>query len=143
MPGDLVLGYIFDFFSRQAALTTTSFDKKIVPGYNLGRISAGRHIPGFDALHFCHFALHAPSAGIKRTLVLVVYFYVQQDQFWRILVHFEVGFWQAEIDHFLPFLLGYILHAPLGGQKTYPGSSGMFYIRYPPSCCGCTHMIHN
>ena len=28
MPGVLVLGYIFDFISRQAALTTTSFDKK-------------------------------------------------------------------------------------------------------------------
>ena len=32
LPGDLVLGYIFDFCSRQAALTTTSFDKKSYQG---------------------------------------------------------------------------------------------------------------
>ena len=64
LPNDLVLGYIFDFFSRQAGLTTTSFAKKIVPGYNFGRVLAGWHIPGFDALHFLHFALHAPSVGI-------------------------------------------------------------------------------
>ena len=34
----VTLYYIFDLFSWQAALTTTSFDKKIVPGYNLGRV---------------------------------------------------------------------------------------------------------
>ena len=44
----------FNFFSRQAALTTTSFDKKIIPGYNLGRVSASGHIPGFGALMFGH-----------------------------------------------------------------------------------------
>ena len=65
LPGDLVLGYIFDFFSRQAALTTTSFDKKVVPGYNLGRVSAGRHIPGFDALHFLPFRSTCPLGRHK------------------------------------------------------------------------------
>ena len=65
MPNDLLLGYIFDFFSRQAALTTTSFDKKIVPGYNLGRVSAGRHIPGFGALMFSHLWLRMSWGGTE------------------------------------------------------------------------------
>ena len=57
LRGDLVLGYIFDFFSRQATLTTTSFDKKIVPGYNLGHVLAGRHILGSGALMLSHLWL--------------------------------------------------------------------------------------
>ena len=37
----------------------------------------------------------------------------------------EVDFWQAVIGHFLPlYYVGYALYlCPLGGQKTYPGSS--------------------
>ena len=68
LPNDhLVLGYIFDFFSRQATLTTTSFDKKIVPVYNFSRVSVGWHIPGFDALHFLPFRSPCPFGGHKRT----------------------------------------------------------------------------
>ena len=67
LPNDLLLGYIFGFFSRQAALTTTSFDKKIVPGYNCGRVSAGWHIHGFDALHFLPFRSPCPLGGHKLT----------------------------------------------------------------------------
>ena len=49
LPSDLIPGYNIDFVSGYRALTTISFDKKIIPGYNFG-VWAGGHIPGFGAL---------------------------------------------------------------------------------------------
>ena len=62
----LYLGTFLTFFSRQAALITTSFDKKLYPSmYNLGRVSAGRHMPGFDALRFMPFCSPCLLGGHK------------------------------------------------------------------------------
>ena len=50
LPDVLLPDYSFDFVFLRAVLTTASFDEKIILGYNLGRVPAGRHIPGFGAL---------------------------------------------------------------------------------------------
>ena len=116
-------------FSRQAALTTPSFDKKFVPGYNLGRVSAGRHIPGFGALMFSHLFVaenelggnREPKRGKNR---LNCRNEISSDGEHRTVVHWE------SVCRNIPLEPGYVFSA---GMKRTRVPVVCFYTRHPPS----------